>query len=328
MKDFCRVCALPRSFPHVTFDARGTCSLCLAPSPSRAEAAGRRAEFRRRFESLARERRGRKGYDALVCYSGGKDSSYALALAAREYRLRTLAFTFDNGFLAPAALANARAVTDALGVDHFVFKPPAPLLNRIFRGSLAKSPYPPKSAERASPVCVSCIGLVKYVSFKTAVEKEIPFVVFGWTPGQAPVESSVLELEPAMARSMAEAARAPMERLAGESLAAYFPDPAAKTFPCLVHPAAFSGYGEKTVYRTIAALGWKRPSGLDANSTNCLLNSFNVAEHEERHGFNPYAYEVSRLVREGYLTRAEGLRRLRARVPAAVVRAVRERLEG
>ncbi len=327
MKEFCRRCVIPRNFPHVRFDGQGLCSLCLAPAPSRPEAAGRRAEFRSRFEALARGRCGRGGYDALVCYSGGKDSSYALTLAVREYRLKTLAFTFDNGFLAPAALSNARSVTNRLGVDHFVFKPPATLLSRIFRGSLEPNLYPPKSIERASPICVSCIGFVKYVSFRTAIEKDIPFVLFGWTPGQASVESSILELEPEMALGMADAVRLPMEKIAGESLAAYFPEPSAKKFPCLVHPAAFSGYDEKKIYRTIAALGWKKPAGLDANSTNCLLNSFNVAEHKKRHGFNPYTYEIARLVREGYLSRSEGLKRIQAPVPASAVRAARRRLE-
>ncbi len=320
----CARCVVPENFPRAALDPHGVCSYCR-------EAEGKPRELRqvvrRRFEALARERSGKSPYDVVVAYSGGKDSSYTLALVVREYGLKALAFTFDNGFVAPAAMANARNLTDRLGVDHIVFKAPARLLDRIFRRSLESSPYPVKSAERASPVCTSCIGLVKYLSFKTAMEKAVPFVAFGWTPGQAPIESAILELTLPMARSMADAARLPMEKIAGESLAAYFPAPESGPFPCVVHPAAFSGYDEKAVYRTIAAFGWKRPKGLDANSTNCLLNSLNVVSHVRQYGFNPYTYEIARLVREGYLTRAEGLKRLKAPVPAATVRAVRRRLE-
>jgi tRNA(Ile)-lysidine synthase TilS/MesJ len=314
---------LPDNFPRAALDSAGVCSYCRSAEGKPREP---REAVKRRFEALLRERPGKGAYDALVAYSGGKDSSYALTLAVKEYKLRVLAFTFDNGFIAPGAVDNARRVTDRLGADHMVFKVPAPLLNKIFRRSLESSPYPAKSAERAGAVCTSCIGFVKYLSFKTAMEKKIPFVVFGWTPGQAPVESAIIELTPEMGRGMADAARVPMEKLAGESLAAYFPGPEDGAFPCLAHPAAFSGYDEKSVYKTIAALGWKKPRGLDANSTNCMLNSLSVQAHIRTHGFNPYTYEIARLVREGYLARAEGMKRLRAPVPAATVRAVRRRL--
>ena len=172
---------------------------------------------------------------------------------------------------------------------------------------------------------------MKYTAFKLAIEKEIPFVAYGWTPGQAPVSSSILKINPQMLRSMEQAIREPLIRAGGEEMAGYFlrekhyADP--EKFPTLVHPAAFLGYSEKKALAQIRKLGWKKPKGLDANSTNCLLNSLNVVTHEEKYGFNPYVFEVAKLVREGYLSRVEGLKKMSAPVNAKTVAMVKRRLK-
>src|SRR6185369_179480 len=97
--------------------------------------------------------------------------------------------------------------------------------------------------------------------------------------------------------------------LAGRSLDAYFLSEShladARKLPYLVHPAAFFPYQEKEIYSQIRRLGWRKPEGLDANSTNCLLNSLAVVAHEKKFDFHPYAYEIARLVRQGVFSRSE-----------------------
>ncbi len=327
---WCRNCVLPLDFPHVTFDATGLCSLCRDYEKTVKDREARKREFAERFKSLVKEKAGRGPYDVLMCYSGGKDSSYALTLFKETYGLKVLAFTLDNGFLPPETFTNIRNVVEKLGVDHVFHKMNFGALKGIFRASLERNLYSPKSMERASAVCVSCIGFVKYLAFQMAIEKGIPFIGYGWTPGQAPVTSSVLRLEPAMLKQMAGALQGPMREVAGKAVDPYFlserhfAEP--ERFPYLIHPAAFADYDEERVFKTIEKLGWRRPKGLDANSTNCMLNSLAVENHKARYGFNPYAFELAGLVRQGYLKREEGLRRVDAKVNPATVALVKKRL--
>lgn len=71
---------------------------------------------------------------------------------------------------------------------------------------------------------------------------------------------------------------------------------------------------------------WKAPDDTDANSTNCLLNSYANVLHIEQFGYHPYAFELANLVREGVMTRSEGLERLNNEDNSATIAFVKERL--
>lgn len=67
-----------------------------------------------KIDKLLSEKHGSAEYDAVMCYSGGKDSTYTLMLAVKKYGLKVLSFTLDNGFISPVAFDNINRVTDAL----------------------------------------------------------------------------------------------------------------------------------------------------------------------------------------------------------------------
>ena len=56
-------------------------------------------------------------FDAVLLFSGGKDSTYAL-YRLHDLQARVLAFTFDNGFISPAAIENISRIVNRLGVEH------------------------------------------------------------------------------------------------------------------------------------------------------------------------------------------------------------------
>lgn len=326
----CRTCVLPENFPGLRLDAHGVCQYCREHLPERL--AAKRVEARRRFEELLRAPRGRADYDALVCLSGGKDSTFTLMTLVRVYRLKVLAFTLDNGFASPQAARNIRAVTARLGVDHLELRPRRDLLRTVFAACAERNIYPPKTLERASAVCTACMSLVKASALKIAVEKEIPFLVYGWSPGQAPVSAAVLKNNPAMLAAMQKAAAAPLAALVGEAIAPYFLSadrlrPGAP-LPTNIHPLAFWEVGEAEIVRRIRELGWEPPQDTDPNSTNCLLNAFANQVHRRQFGFHPYAFELAGMVRLGMLDRDQALARLdRAEDPALVER-IRAELRG
>jgi tRNA(Ile)-lysidine synthase TilS/MesJ len=326
----CTRCVLPDTFPGIKFDEAGVCNYCLEAKPGDTDVQ-KKETYRQNFESLIQEHRGKGTYDVLMCYSGGKDSSYTLAILKEKYDLNILAVSVDNGFFPQQTYPNIQRVVEALGVDHIFFKPRFDVLAKIFRKCAESDIYPSKAMERASSICTSCMAIVKYSSLRIALERDIPFIAYGWSPGQAPVTSSIIKNTPAIVKMMQKSLYDPLYQVAGSDIRPYFLEDKhfkdAGQFPYYVHPLAFLGYDEEEVYRHIGRYGWKAPQNTDTNSTNCLLNSFANKVHKERLGFHPYALEMANLVREGYLKRETALDRLNTTEDQAVVAKVREKLD-
>ena len=232
-----------------------------------------------------------------------------------------------------------RCMTDALAVDHIVMSPAGPALRNAFRASIETDVYPMKALERASVICNTCMNLVKSSVLKTAIEMGIPFIAYGWSPGQAPIASSVLKLNEPMVRQMQEAMVRTTGRLMGEGIRPYIlnerhyrellapqsTDPE-KAFLYAIHPLAFHEYREDMIAEEIEKLGWRSPSDTDPNSTNCLLNSFANQVHLKQYGFHPYAFEIAGLVREGCMSREEGLKKISELPDEEMIRQIQEKI--
>lgn len=328
---YCQRCVLPETFPGITFDGDGVCTYCRrdqAGAPGREQ---RRAVMRDRFQALCDENRGRFPYDCLLAWSGGKDSTYTLALLVRRYRLRVLAYTFDNGFVSPRALENMRLVAESLNVDHVIIRPRFDMLRTIFgRAATHPDTFGAKALTRASGVCNACMGLAKGVGLQLALAHRVPIIAYGWSPGQAPLASALLTRPADMYRPMVSALLEPLQRLSDDDVSPYFPTDEdwerAETPPVDAAPLLFCPYDESGIVEAIATLGWRRPSDTDPNSSNCLLNAFGNTVHRAHHGFHPYALELANLVRLGMMARDEALARLAAPDDPAIVAMVCERL--
>lgn len=315
----CSTCVLPETFPGISFDGAGACNHCRQFVDTRAKHEEDKGKYAQKFaeliEHVNRDQRGReRSYDILMAYSGGKDSSYTLSLLRKKHGLRVLALSFDNGFLSPRAIENIQIMTDALGIDHILFKPRWDLLKQIFATATEKELYSKKTLERASTICTSCIGLVKAVCLKMAIELDIPMVGYGWSPGQAPVQSSIMRNNPALVRMSQQAIMKPLREVAGDAILEYFLKEKhfaeAERFPWNVHPMAWEPYEEKMLVEEIGKLGWVAPSDTDTNSTNCLLNAYANHLHTTRYGFHPYVWEIANMVRYGVMSREEGMEKI------------------
>jgi tRNA(Ile)-lysidine synthase TilS/MesJ len=326
----CSRCVLPVTFPGAVLDAQGVCSYCLEFTGLEVLET-KHTEILRKFETLLAAARGRGSYDVLMCYSGGKDSTYTLGLLRERYDVRMLAVTVDNGFLPAQTLRNLPRIVERFGVDHILFKPDFQTLKRIFGACADRSLYPAKTLERASAICTACMGIVKAVALRLALEKDIPFIAFGWSPGQAPMTSALMKNNPQMVRMMQKVIYDPLHEVAGDAVRPYFLEERhfaeGERFPFNVHPLAFWSYREEEVLSTIRDWGWETPPDTDPNSTNCLLNSLGNAVHKRRFGYNPYVFELAKLVREGHMTRDAALAKLAVSEDPGVVSAVRRRLD-
>ena len=107
----------------------------------------------------------------------------------------------------------------------------------------------------------------------------------------------------------------PLHQIAGDAINPYFLGEghfaSPEKFPHNVHPLAFLPYNEETIIERIKTLGWVKPDDTDPNSSNCLLNAYANHIHRQRYSFHPYVWEIANMVREGVMTREEGLDEMR-----------------
>ena len=100
----CARCVLPESFPGISFDENGICSECHKHERHWAEWKSGLPARQAVLDQLCQDaRRRHKQFDALVPFSGGKDSTYVLYNATQDLGLHCLAFTLDNGYLSEHA---------------------------------------------------------------------------------------------------------------------------------------------------------------------------------------------------------------------------------
>jgi hypothetical protein len=149
-----------------------------------------------------------------------------------------------------------------------------------------------------------------------ALEKRIPMIGYGWSPGQAPINSAMTQTNPRFVRMSQKTASTPVFKVVGEEVGkglflkeSHFAIPAVQ-WPYNMHPLAWEKYDENDVKAKIRELGWVDPTDVDSNSTNCMLNAWANEQHIKRYQFHPYALEISAMVRQGSMDREEGLEKI------------------
>ena len=107
----CTRCVMPETMPFIEFDDEGVCNYCRTyqKHPLRGQDALQQwADGARRHDSKA---------DAIVAFSGGRDSSYGLHYFVRELGLHPVAFTYDWGMVTDLARRNQSRMCAELGVE-------------------------------------------------------------------------------------------------------------------------------------------------------------------------------------------------------------------
>jgi tRNA(Ile)-lysidine synthase TilS/MesJ len=250
-----------------------------------------------------------------MAFSGGKDSTYTLKLIKEKYNASILAVTFNNGFISESSIQNINVVTDYLGVDSLIVKYPVSKLIKAFKFVEDGKVFPRMSLERASSICNLCIMLIKNMIYYEAIIRDIPIICFGWTPGQVEAPKPLLRLNYRTVSKVFGNVKNAIVTELGMEYDKYFLDTEfikenEDKVPYLYYPFVKNAYNEDAIIEDIKQIGWEFPENTDGNSSNCLLNSYANQCHIERFGYHPYAFEISNMVREGYMTREEGAEKL------------------
>jgi tRNA(Ile)-lysidine synthase TilS/MesJ len=328
----CTKCILPETFPGIKFDDSGICKYCNQEEKKNTNLHEKKEEYLKRFENLIESERDKAPvYDVLMAYSGGKDSSYTLKLLKEKYDLRILALTFDNHFVSKGAIGNINIVTDSLQVDSITIRPPWPVINELFTLTAQKDIFSKTTLLRASSICTGCIGIVKGLVLKAALEMSIPLVAFGWSPGQAPIQSAIMKTNPEMNLQAQNVLLKSFPHEMQKKIKRYYVPEAyfeiyAKRFPQNIHPLAFFDYDEEKIKEELHRIGWEDPKDTDTNSSNCLINAFANQCHIKRHGFHPYVWEIANMVRQGIMDREDGIEKIYTGQNSKMVEYAREKL--
>ena len=316
----CKKCALPDNYPGIKFDEKDTCNYCNYLKASKKMRESLRHDLKSQFFALIdNAKKEKRDYDCIVCYSGGKDSTFLLMQLKEAFKLKILAYTLDNGFISKKALDNARHVTEILDVDHIIFKPRQNVVNRIFRDTLTQRIYYPRElTSMLSPLCAACQGIVLGFAVRFAMDKRIPIVFVGFTPGQYPDVSyenflksqSCIYLTDTVHKDdppdIIKMIRDPIDEISGEEAGSYYFKSQylekGQYYPHILFPfQVIFNYDEKTIYEKIKQLGWEKPKDTDACSTNCLINTLGNYAFIKQYGYHPYIAEISALVRDGFI---------------------------
>ncbi len=110
----CKKCLLPETFPGITFDNDGVCSVCR--QYNKIEPLGK-DEFVRKLKAN-KTSDGR--YDCIAPLSGGRDSCFILHYLVKELGLKPVAYTYDWGLVTDLARRNIQRMCAALGVEHIL----------------------------------------------------------------------------------------------------------------------------------------------------------------------------------------------------------------
>lgn len=115
----CTRCILPETFPFIAFDGEGVCNYCRSYRPryGHMDPEGSKRDF---IASLERYRRAGGEPDALVAFSGGRDSSYGLHLIKKEFGLKPITFTYDWGMVTDLARRNVARICGQLGIQNIL----------------------------------------------------------------------------------------------------------------------------------------------------------------------------------------------------------------
>lgn len=111
----CTKCLLPETFPFIQYDEHGVCNYCNnykiknAPKP-----------IEELFDLVKPYRRSDGSPDCIIPYSGGRDSTYTLHIAKNVLKLNPIAFTYDWGMVTDLARRNVARVCGKLGVENII----------------------------------------------------------------------------------------------------------------------------------------------------------------------------------------------------------------
>lgn len=308
MTKTCKRCLLTRQVAGVSFDNDGVCNLCREwemQTEDRQKQESERAALRGDLEETLRNPSLQGEYDCILSFSGGKDSCYLLYKLVKEYKLRVLAYTSDFD-IPPNTWDNIHRTVRHLNVDHHVETPSKDIYKRFIRYLLCNQ----NKRGAVHTVCYFWLDIREGDILRLAMEKNIPLILTGYSPGQPDPERMLYEMPQ---QRISKADWTPHELfdngLFNNSERSLFWNPyrydhGAK-FPRIIAPFHVWDYNQEEVMERVVELGLaKNRWYVNPVLSNFTLNWLLIYSDLKNLGYNPYKPEFSQLIREGKAQRS------------------------
>ena len=305
----CLSCGLPSNYPDADIDGDGICADCRDYARLKDEVDryfGQPDQLRSLIGSV-RAGGDANRYDCIVLVSGGKDSTYMLYQLVREFGVRPLAFTLDNGYLSDRAISNVREACDDLGIDLEVAS--TPHMDEIFADSL----------RRHCNVCNGCFKTIYTLSMSLARRMGISTIITGLSRGQM--------FETRLADTFRARQFDPdtIDRLIVDARKFYH-----RTSDAVYELLDHELFSDERIFDEIRFIDfyryvdvgldelyayleqntvWKRPKDT-GRSTNCRINDVGIYVHKKMRGYHNYALPYSWDVRLGHKKRSAAMEEL------------------
>lgn len=306
MKRACKRCLLPGTIIGVEIDEKGVCNYCRDYEKQLGN--DRESDRYKReldLEDTLTSCRGKSEFDCLVPVSGGKDSIYLLYKLKVEYGLNVLAFTTNNN-IPELAWHNIKRTISKLNIPHVSYTPSGNFYKKLFRYLLENQ------EERGAVYTVSYVyaPLFEGDAIKLALDKKIPLVLAGYSPGQPEPERMCYEFSrklicetdwtpPGLRRS---------GRFNESELSIFYNPhnyPEGTVFPRYLAPFHAWKYNQDSIMKAVVDLGLvKNKRHASPIYSNYPINWLLMYSDLKHFGHNPYHPEFSALIREGKASRA------------------------
>ena len=245
---------------------------------------------------------GKGQYDALVPYSGGKDSSYLIRRIQEEFpKLRILAYTVDNSFMSPVAKENIETLLPKLNVDHLFVRPAEDFYKKLFSYVITHL----NEEGGYGTVDFSDGEFMLDAARSIAAEKKIPLILCGYSKYQVINGLKFKSFE--YPRELESSDRT---HVAGMPLSEFHNENEIKLWwhgsqydeserPRLLFPLYCWDLEEETILKEVERMGLIQPKAVSPIVTNHLFIPIIGVVDVHKLGYSSYEHEFCRMIRDG-----------------------------
>lgn len=265
----CSNCLFDTRIPNIYIGSDGLCNMCRTYKQNfKQEILDSELET---FLNTPREEGGK--LDAVVGFSGGKDSAVSLYMAREKFGLDVAAVLVQNGFIPEAVIENGRKLCDQLGVELVVLDIDlAPYVKEMMDNNF-KNGYP----------CYKCGDMFHKEIQDYCAQHKINRIIMGrnwWHWIEPEVRST----------------RWVKDEKTGLKIQIF-------ALPFVMQLT------EKDIYQILGEIGWSTVK-IHGNSTNCILPGLVEYQVKQQLGYHPELNLLSREVITGFLDKEEAKHQL------------------
>jgi hypothetical protein len=295
--------------PGITINETGVCNECTRHNKHPGYNLDRlKLEME---EKLARVKQENRTYDALVCFSGGKDSAYLLHMLKEQYGLRPVAFAVLHPFVKDVASSNMDRIAQKLHVDLIKFYPDEEMFAKFLRYGLL---HGHKYGLREFAGCSLCGYIYHWVSYRMAMKMKIPLVLDGRDPSQVEKPHLIdgLSIKAAMESGVQYHGTLPdiFDAACGDEYRGSIYDFSWEEmrdaeFPTAMSPFTFLEYDYLKNCDTLIKAGVVEQQEIQSAVTNCDAHHFFAYLAYKHYDCHPYERHFAAGIRKGYATNVD-----------------------